>query len=498
MMPYSQVQNLQSPDWIKDAVFYQIFPDRFARSPRMHHTRGIRLKPWGSPPEEQGFQGGDLHGIVDKLDYLQFLGVNALYLNPIFSSASNHRYHTYDYYQVDPLLGGNDALRELLDAAHKSEMRVILDGVFNHASRGFWPFHHILENGGSSPYVDWFFIKDWPLRPYNHDNDNPHNYESWWNLPALPKFNTNNPGVRDYLLGVARHWVEFGIDGWRLDVPGEIDDDIFWRDFRLTVKNANPDAYIVGEIWTPAQRWLQGDQFDAVMNYQFAVPVLNFCGADTLRLDYFKNEYDLASFDAVQFDEAINRMYALYDWDINYAQLNLLDSHDTARALWIMGEDKSALRLAAFLQMTMLGAPCIYYGDEIGLSAADDPYCRGAFPWYDEGAWDTDLLTHYRQLTALRHGFPALRRGDFQPLYAQGKVYAFRRLLDAPEYSAPYEALVFANTGKTSASIDLPLPADSAAAYIQVWPNAETTYTAQNQYLPVTLPPRAGLVLANA
>jgi neopullulanase len=190
-------------------------------------------------------------------------------------------------------------------------------------------------------------------------------------------------------------------------------------------------------------------------------------------------------------------MYALYDWDINYAQLNLLDSHDTARALWIMGEDRSALRLAAFLQMTMLGAPCIYYGDEIGLSAADDPYCRGAFPWYDEGAWDNGLLTHYRQLTALRHGFPALRRGDFQPLYAQGKVYAFRRLLDAPEYSAPYEALVFVNTGKTSAFINLPLPADSAAAYIQVWPDAETTYTTQNQYLPVTLPPRAGLVLAN-
>ena len=160
------------------------------------------------------------------------------------------------------------------------------------ASRGFWPFNHILENGSNSPYLDWFFVKEWPLRPYNHDAANPHNSESWWNLPALPKFNTDNPGVRDYLLGVARHWIEFGIDGWRLDVPGEIDDDLFWREFRLVVKSANPEAYIVGEIWTPARRWLQGDQFDAVMNYQFTVPVLNFCGADTLRLDYHKNEYD--------------------------------------------------------------------------------------------------------------------------------------------------------------------------------------------------------------
>ena len=175
MIQHPEFHTPHSPDWLKDAIFYQIFPDRFARSPRMHHPRGIRLKPWGSPPQEQGYQGGDLHGIVDKLDYLQFLGVNELYLIPIFSSASNHRYHTYDYYQVDPLLGGNEALRELLDAAHSRQMRVVLDGVFNHASRGFWQFHHILENGGNSPYIDWFFVEDWPLRPYNNDADNQHN-----------------------------------------------------------------------------------------------------------------------------------------------------------------------------------------------------------------------------------------------------------------------------------------------------------------------------------
>ena len=210
---------IHTPDWVKHAVFYQIFPDRFARSPGSTPPCGIQFMPWGSPPEQQGFQGGDLLGIVDKFEYLQALGVTALYLTPIFASASNHRYHTYDYYQVDPLLGGNAALRKLLDEAHERDMRVVLDGVFNHASRGFWAFHHILENGANSPYLDWFLIRGWPLHAYPGDVRHPPNYDCWWGLPALPKFNIRNPGVREYLLEVARYWVAFGIDGWRLRRP---------------------------------------------------------------------------------------------------------------------------------------------------------------------------------------------------------------------------------------------------------------------------------------
>ncbi|MEZ4637334.1 MAG: alpha-amylase family glycosyl hydrolase [Caldilineaceae bacterium] len=241
--------SIHTPDWVKNAVFYQIFPDRFARGKDTKPLPGVTFKVWGTPPEEDGFQGGDLRGIVDKLGYLKDLGITALYLNPIFASASNHRYHTYDYMQVDPLLGGDAAFRYLLDAAHDHDIRVVIDGVFNHASRGFWAFHHILETGGNSPYIDWFIVQDWPLRPYQHDEDNPHNYDAWWGLPALPKFNIQNPGVREYLLDVSRHWIEFGADGWRLDVPEEIKDPAFWRQFRTVVKQANPEAYITGEIW---------------------------------------------------------------------------------------------------------------------------------------------------------------------------------------------------------------------------------------------------------
>ena len=171
---------MTSPQWAKDAVFYQIFPDRFARSTAV--PKPGNLQPWGERPSSHHFQGGDLLGIVEHLDYLIDLGVNALYLNPIFQSASNHRYHTHDYYRVDPILGGDEALRTLIQEAHKRDVRVVLDGVFNHASRGFWPFHHVLENGGDSPYLDWFYIEDWPLNPYPNGEGIDANYGAWWGL----------------------------------------------------------------------------------------------------------------------------------------------------------------------------------------------------------------------------------------------------------------------------------------------------------------------------
>lgn len=484
---------ITTPEWTKHAVFYQIFPDRFARSPRMIHPRGLAFKPWGAPPEEQGYQGGDLHGVTDKLDYLQALGVTAIYLNPIFASASNHRYHTFDYYQVDPLLGGKNALRELLDVAHRRKIRVVLDGVFNHASRGFWAFHHILENGGNSPYINWFTVYDWPLRPYNADATQPINYKAWWNLPALPSFNTDDPGVRDYILNVARYWVEFGVDGWRLDVPYEIDDDSFWQEFRRVVKGANPEAYICGEIWWNAQRWLQGDQFDAVMNYFFMDAALSFFGAKTLRPDYKREHLKLEPLDAPAFAARVDAMHSMYDWEVNHAQLNLLDSHDTARALWIMGDDVSALRLCALFQMTMPGAPCVYYGDEIGLSAGDDPACRGAFPWQDETTWNQELLAAYRQATAMRHRYPVLRTGAFAPLYAQGSVYGFSRK------SGAQEAIALFNTDTTAASVVLETTGLTATRFTRVWPEApKAAHIVEHGRLTLTIPAREAVVLMSS
>ena len=480
---------MSPPDWAKHAVFYQIFPDRFARSGAVEAQEAVQLTPWGTPPAEQGFQGGDLYGIADRLDYLDALGVTALYLNPIFASAANHRYHTYDYYEVDPLLGGNDALRTLLDATHARGMRVVLDGVFNHASRGFWPFHHVLENGPDSPYVDWFRIKDWPLRPYAADR--PHNYAAWHDIPALPELNTDHPPVRDFLFDVARHWVDFGIDGWRLDVPREIETDGFWEDFRGVVKDADPEAYLVGEVWGEAPSWLRGDRFDGLMNYPLLDITLGFFGAGSLR-DYSKAHLTFDPLDAPAFARELERLLALYDWEATCAQLNLLDSHDMARAQWILNEDTDALRQAVLFLMTMPGAPCIYYGDEIGLSAAGDPHCREAFP-RDEADWDTDLLSFYQSATALRHRHEVLRTGRVEVLHADARALVLRRTL------GDTTALVAFNAGPESVQVDLEAGALPDSPLAPAWPpSAEASLPVASSSMTLSLSGRETRVWTTA
>jgi neopullulanase len=367
-------------------------------------------------------------------------------------------------------------------------MRVVLDGVFNHASRGFWPFHHILENGPASPYLDWFIIHNWPLRPDSSAKEGPINYAAWWGLPALPKLNTSNPGVRQMIFDVARYWLEFGIDGWRLDVPKEINDDGFWQEFRRVVKGVNPEAYICGELWEDSRRWLQGDQFDAVMNYLFMWPALSFFGANTLR-PYHRKHLTIKPLKAAGLAKQINTMHGLYDWQVNQAQLNLLDSHDTARALWIMGDDPSALRLCALFQMTMPGAPCIYYGDEVGMSAGDDPDCREAFPWPTPDTWNTDLLDFYRQATALRHRHPVLRTGSFDILHAKGNILAFHRQLPGSE------AVVAFNAAAKAATVKLNL--SPGQAFTPAWPPATLTPISPDHAgtIEIPLPPREAVVL---
>ena len=482
---------VHTPDWVKNATFYQIFPDRFARSPRAPQLPGVTFKEWGTPPEQQGFQGGDLYGVVDKLDHLQALGVNAIYLCPIFSSASNHRYHTFDYMQVDPLLGGNQALRELLDAAHARNMYVVLDGVFNHASRGFWAFHHILECGGNSPYLDWFKVRDWPLRPYDHDAKRPANYDAWWDIPALPKFNIKNEGVRRYLLDVARYWIDFGIDGWRLDVPEEIDDAAFWRAFRKTVKEGNPEAYIVGEIWHEAKDWLKGDRFDAVMNYVFSRLALGFFGGKSLNTEYKPGGYSLVALDGRDLAVGVHHMFSLYSWEVAQSQLNLLDSHDTARTLWTVGGDESALRLCTLFQMTMPGAPCIYYGDEIGMTGATDPFSRAAFPWEEKSQWNLPLLEFFQRAGALRRQHAVLRTGDFTAVHADRNVFAFQRRLEKDS------AIVVFNRGKKDAKVDIALPdQQDGHEFHDVW-NGGTIQVQDKTLKAVCVPPRSAAVFMN-
>ncbi|MEA2515557.1 MAG: cyclomaltodextrinase / maltogenic alpha-amylase / neopullulanase [Thermomicrobiales bacterium] len=267
-------QQPETPDWVKHAIFYQIFPDRFAKSAGLEKPNN--LEPWDSDPTPRGYKGGDLVGVRERLDFLQELGVTAIYFTPIFQSASNHRYHTHDYYRIDPLLGGDKAFDELLAECHRRGLRVVLDGVFNHASRGFFQFNDILENGEASPWLDWFTFTKHPANAYDHGR--PPDYTAWVGLHALPKFNTDNPQVREYLMRVGEYWLRKGIDGWRLDVAPEITSEGFWAEFRERMKAVNPKAYLVGEIWGDASPWLQGDQFDGTMNYLFTEAAIAFCG----------------------------------------------------------------------------------------------------------------------------------------------------------------------------------------------------------------------------
>jgi cyclomaltodextrinase len=501
----------QVPSWVRDAVFYQIFPDRFASSARV--VKPGPLEDWESPPTVHGFKGGDLLGVAEHLDHLEGLGITAIYFNPVFTSASNHRYHTYDYMKVDPLLGGDDALREVLEAAHRRDMRVILDGVFNHASRGFWPFHHVMEAGAGSPYREWFHLNramlaggrqlraypdealgqalsaDWgDLHHQGEQSLEILGYKAWWDLPALPKLNTDNPFVREYLMGVSEHWTRFGIDGWRLDVPAEITTPGFWEEFRQRVRAINPEAYIVGEIWQERGDLLDGRTYDGLMNYPLAAAITSHVTGSHLRADVVAQSAELQRQirpeDAKTFLARVTRVFRTYRPEAASAMLTLLDTHDTPRFITMAGGDAASLRLGWLVLMTMPGAPCIFYGDEIGLAGEQDPGCRAAFPW-NRAAWDEALLAYLRALVTMRHAEPILRNGDFRPLTAEGMASAYLRLGDDGE-----AILVALNAGEEPAELyvavrgaiqAMPLPGSDAAT---ARPSGEGTR--------LELPPRLG------
>jgi cyclomaltodextrinase / maltogenic alpha-amylase / neopullulanase len=402
-----------TPDWVQDAVFYQIFPDRFANGDPANDPPNVQ--PWGSPPNVWGFQGGDLKGIHDHLDYLLDLGINAIYLNPIFQSPSNHRYNTTDYFSIERKLGTMSDFKSLLDSAHARQMRVILDGVFNHCGRGFFAFNDLLENGSHSGYKDWFHVSKFPVDAYG--DGQAKSYRAWWDFKSLPKFNHFNPLVRKYLLDVARYWIEQGADGWRLDVPNEIDDVSFWGEFRNVVKDANPDAYLVGEIWELDPSWVGPERFDGVMNYPFRKALIEFLNADKPAVGPFAH--------------ALEGLVSAYGPEQARAQYLPLGSHDTERIKTALGGRLDRLHLAFLIQVAYPGTPAIYYGDEIGLEGAKDPDSRRAFTWQQD-TWDAELRAWVQHLVRLRRDTPALRRGGFARLRLDeaNACYAFGRTLE--------------------------------------------------------------------
>ncbi len=438
-----RARRVDVPDWAQGAVIYQIFPERFASGDDALTPAGA--DPWGADPHWLRFQGGDLAGIAERAGYLAGLGVDAVYLNPIFTAPSTHRYDTADYYQVDPALGGNEALAALVDALHAHDVRLVLDASFNHCSPAFFAFADVLENGEASEYAGWFRVNDWPPRvrlrsvpghwsqgdAYREylatlpgaglaveEADGPGpavetTYEAWYGVPTLPRIDLSHHGARRYFLDVAAHWLrEFDIDGWRMDVARYADFD-FWPEFRDACRAVKTDSYLLAEVMGDAGPWLQGDAFDATMNYTFR----------ELCLDYFATRTSSTA----EFTAGFQAMLARYAPAVNAANQNLLSSHDKPRFRHLAGEDRAALAAATIFQMTAPGAPGLYYGDEVGMTGGEEPASRGAFPWHDEASWDRQQLTLVRELGALRRAHPALRHGDWRPVPRDDDLLAYRR-----------------------------------------------------------------------
>ena len=462
-------KDFAAPDWFSGGVMYHIFLDRFRRGTGKAepHPDAVIDPDWengipqyariaGEPLSNNVFFGGNLWGIIEKLDYLSSLGVTVLYLSPIFRAYSNHRYDTGDYEQIDALLGGEEAFDALIREAHARGMRVILDGVFNHTgddSKYFNRRESYPDTGAyqslSSPYGRWFSFRS-----------HPDSYECWWNIEIMPRLNHENEACRHYFTGkggIVERWLKRGADGWRLDVADELSDD-FLDELRETVKETTAnEGLIIGEVWENAadkiaygkrRRYFSGRQLDSVMNYPFRNAVLAL----------------IETGDAQIFYDILTELYASYPTSACNSLMNLLGTHDTERILTRLGdggegelldnktlsvkrltkeqrrEGIEKLKLASALQFTVFGVPSVYYGDEAGLEGYHDPFCRLPFPW---GREDASLLAHYQALGIIRKNHPALKDGDFRFLCAENGFVAFERTKDEDHL------IVLANVGES-------------------------------------------------
>ena len=407
--------------WCESAVFYQIFVDRFCMGDR-EKDRGYINKAWGEIPDPKSFFGGDLKGIREKLGYLEKLGVTGLYLTPVFTSPSNHKYDTVDYFRVDRQFGTDEDLKALVREAHGRGIRVILDAVFNHCSMECAQFQDVLEKGRASRYYDWFIIRgDIP--------DPEHcNYECFAACSYMPKWNTSNEEVQNFLIGVALHWMrETGIDGWRLDVADEVSHD-FWRKFRKAVKGEDPEAVLIGESWHDAAPWLKGDEFDGIMNYSFTKACIDFFAKGTRTAESFAGR--------------LNELLMRNTDQVNAMMLNLLDSHDTERFLTLAKGDEDSLILALAVLFFFPGMPCICYGTEIGMEGEYEPDSRRTFDW-DKAHWNKKINAAVRFLIKLKG-----RIGGEARLYAEGKLFLLERGKLTLAVNAEREPAVLLRDGK--------------------------------------------------
>ena len=395
------------PDWVRHTVWYQVYPDRFCRG----GSGRPGALPWRHGPVTNAERfGGDLAGIAQKLPYLAGLGVNGLYLNPIFAARSFHKYDTTDYTRVDPDFGTEADLQELVRQAHANGIRVMLDAVFNHCGPGFAPWRDVVEKGPGSAWRDWFFVNRWPVEEGRTDDGR---YFSFSFHGGMPKLNTNHPAVQDYLIGLCEDWVRrYDIDGLRFDVGNEIS-HAFLRRLRVRLKALKPDLYLLGEIWHDAPAWLEGDEYDAVMHYPLQSAVRRF----------FEDE----SLPARAFGWQAGRCLAAYAPQVSAAQFTLLDSHDTIRLRSrVRSEDEFWQQLAALF--TLPGSPCVYYGTELALEGGRDPDCRRCMPWdeLDTGAGRV-RLDAMRSLIALRRTEPDLQGSAVTFCPGSGRLVRYRR-----------------------------------------------------------------------
>lgn len=390
--------------WMESACFYQIFIDRFYQGDGRKDTSYINL-PWGEIPNPKSFAGGDLQGIREKLPYLQELGINALYLTPIFKSISNHKYDIQDYFHVDAMFGSNVDFAALVEAAHKRNIRIVIDAVFNHVSDQCSQFQDVLQKGKASPYFDWFIIHG------DRVDQKAVNYECFSSCHYMPKWNTSNPQVQDFLIQIAVHWIQtYKIDGWRLDVSDEVS-HYFWRRFRNAVKAANPECVIIGENWHNANAYLHGDQYDSIMNYAFTKACLDFFAFGGLNAEGFANK--------------LNELLMRNTDTVNTMMLNLLDSHDTHRFFTLVGENRTKLESALAVLYLFVGAPCIYYGTEVNTPGGYDPDCRRTMDW-EKAEERGSTWRKIQALTKLKQEETALHGHEIK-VYADGDTFCLKR-----------------------------------------------------------------------